>query len=152
METLDNISVQLKEAMINKNSVKLKTLRLIKSEITKAEKDGVVINDTTYFKILTKLINQREDAYNQYIKANRNDLAQLEKEEIDIINELLPKQPSEEEIIFEINNVINDYIASKEDNFKLSLKDMKPILLLVQNKYPTVNGKIVSNILKTYMQ
>lgn len=152
METLDNISVQLKEAMINKNSVKLKTLRLIKSEITKAEKDGVVINDTTYFKILTKLINQREDAYNQYIKANRNDLAQLEKEEIDIINELLPKQPSEEEIIFEINNVINDYIASKEDNFKLSLKDMKPILLLVQNKYPTVNGKIVSNTLKTYMQ
>ena len=151
MEILNSLNQKIKEAMINKNASELKTLRLIKSEITKSEKDGVELNDVTIFKILNKMLNQREDAYNQYIKADRNDLANGELEEMNVIKSFMPKQPSEEEIICEVKNTIEEYISSKDETFKISMKDMKTILTTVQIKYPTVNGKIVSEVLKTYI-
>lgn len=151
MEILNSLNQKIKEAMINKNASELKTLRLIKSEITKSEKDGIELNDVTIFKILNKMLNQREDAYNQYIKAERHDLANVELEEMNIIKSFMPKQPSEEEINSEIKNTIENYISSKDETFKISMKDMKTILTTVQIKYPTVNGKIVSEVLKTYI-
>ncbi len=151
MEILNSLNQKIKEAMINKNASELKTLRLIKSEITKSEKDGIELNDVTIFKILNKMLNQREDAYNQYIKAERHDLANVELEEMNVIKSFMPKQPSEEEINSEIQNTIENYISSKDETFKISMKDMKTILTTVQIKYPTVNGKIVSEILKTYI-
>jgi uncharacterized protein YqeY len=151
MEILNSLNQKIKEAMINKNASELKTLRLIKSEITKSEKDGIELNDVTIFKILNKMLNQREDAYNQYIKAERHDLANVELEEMNVIKSFMPKQPSEEEINSEIKNTIENYISSKDETFKISMKDMKTILTTVQIKYPTVNGKIVSEVLKTYI-
>ena len=151
MEILNSLNQKIKEAMINKNASELKTLRLIKSEFTKAEKDGVEINDLSSFKILNKMLSQREDAYNQYIKADRNDLANGELEEMNVIKSFMPKQPSEEEIICEVKKTIENYISSKEEGFKISMKDMKTILSNVQVTYPTVNGKIVSEVLKSYI-
>lgn len=151
MTILNSLNQKIKEAMINKNASELKTLRLIKSEFTKAEKDGVEINDVTIFKILNKMLNQREDAYNQYIKAERHDLANVELEEMNVIKSFMPKQPSEEEINSEIQNTIENYISLKDETFKISMKDMKTILTTVQIKYPTVNGKVVSEVLKSYI-
>lgn len=151
MEILNSLNQKIKEAMINKNASELKTLRLIKSEFTKSEKDGVEINDLSSFKILNKMLSQREDAYNQYIKADRNDLASGELEEMNVIKSFMPKQPSEEEIICEVKKTIEEYISSKEERFKISMKDMKTILSNVQVTYPTVNGKIVSEVLKSYI-
>ena len=151
MNFIEILNNKIKEAMINKNASELNTLRLIKSEFTKAEKDGVEINDTTSFKILNKMVSQREDAYNQYIKADRNDLAENEMTEMNVIKSFMPKQPSEEEIVSEVKKTIEEYISSKEDGFKISMKDMKTILTTVQTTYPTVNGKIVSEVLKSYI-
>ena len=143
------LTQRIKEAMLNKNASELKTLRLIKAEFTKAEKDGVVIDNVSSFKILNKMMTQREESYNQYVAANRVELANAEKEEMDIIATFIPKQPSEGEIKEFVVNTINDYIKSQGEGFKVSMRDMKPILTKVQETYPTVNGKIVSEVIKS---
>ena len=80
-----------------------------------------------------------------YEKAGRNSLAENEKFEASVIEQFLPKEPSEEEITKETTSII-------ENEFKgnVTMKDMKRILSLVQIKYPGASGKIVSNIVKSY--
>lgn len=135
------------EAMKNHESDKLAVLRLIKSEFTKAEKDGVVLDDIAETKILLKMATQREDSIKQYLEGGRMDLVESEKKELEIINEFTPKQPTEEEIEEFTCGVITAYKLTKGEGYALSMKDMKPILTIVQSTYPSVNGKVVSKTL-----
>ena len=120
------------DAMKNKNNELLNVLRLIKSEFTKAEKDGITLDEVTETKILLKMISQREDSIKQYIEGNRQDLVESEQKELDIIKEYTPKQPTREEIAEYTSATITTYKLSKEKGFKLSMKDMEPILNIVQ--------------------
>ena len=148
MEMTEILTERMKEAMKNKNASELKTLRLIKAELTKAEKDGIVLNDLSIFKILNKMVSQREESYKQYMDGKREDLALIEKEEMDIIKTFIPAQPSDEEIINKVKEVVAEYISLQGADFKLSMKDMKPILSKVQETYPTANGKLVADVIK----
>lgn len=143
------LTQRMKEAMKNKNASELKTLRLIKAELTKAEKDGIALNDLSTFKILNKMVSQREESYKQYMEGKREDLALIEKEEMDIIKTFIPTQPSDDEIINKVNEVVTEYISLQGADFKLSMKDMKPILSKVQETYPTANGKLVADVIKS---
>ena len=122
---------------------------MIKAELTKAEKDGITLNDMTTFKILNKMVSQREESFKQYMEGKREDLALVEKEEMDIIKTFIPQQPSDEEIIGKVKEVVSEYISLQGDGFKLSMKDMKPILSKVQETYPTANGKLVADVIKS---
>lgn len=143
------LTQRMKEAMKNKNASELKTLRLIKAELTKAEKDGIALNDLSTFKILNKMVSQREESYKQYMEGKREDLALIEKEEMDIIKTFIPQQPSDDEIINKVKEVVAEYISLQSVDFKLSMKDMKPILSKVQEVYPTANGKLVADVIKS---
>lgn len=136
------------EAMKAKDKGKLGTLKLIKAELVKAEKDGVVLDDTKEAKILMKMIDQRKESIAQYIKGGRSDLAESEQKEIDVIKQYIPEQPSDEEIEQYTKDAISAYIERIGSTYTVSMKDMKAILSLVQEKYPMANGKIVSNVLK----
>lgn len=135
------------DAMKNHENDKLTVLRLIKSEFTKAEKDGITLDDVSETKILLKMAAQREDSIKQYTDGGRMDLVENETKELNIINEFTPKQPTEEEIEDYTRSVITAYKLAKDSGYVLSMKDMKPILNIVQEKYPSVNGKIVSKTL-----
>ena len=139
------------DAMKNHENEKLTVFRLIKSEFTKAEKDGVVLDDVSETKILLKMASQREDSIKQYLEGGRIDLSESEKKELEIINEFTPKQPTEEEIEDYTRGVITSYKLTKDSGYRLSMKDMKPILSIVQQKYPSVNGKIVSKTLNNVL-
>ena len=149
MEITTILTERMKGAMKNKNASELKTLRLIKAELTKAEKDGITLNDMSTFKILNKMVSQREESFKQYMEGKREDLALVEKEEMDIIKTFIPQQPSDEEIIGKVKEVVSEYISLQGDGFKLSMKDMKPILSKVQETYPTANGKLVADVIKS---
>ena len=144
-----DINKLIAEAMKAKQKERLETLKLIKTELVKAEKNGIVIDDTKEAAILLKMVQQRKDSIAAYIKGNRQDLADAEQKEIDVIKEFIPEQPTEEDIIEYTNQMIDKYISQNDAEYKISMKDMKPILTMVQEKYPTANGKIVSNVLKT---
>jgi uncharacterized protein YqeY len=144
-EIQDLISQALKAGDIRK----LNTLRLIKSEFLLAEKNKVEITDSVEIKILSKMITQRQDSIEQYKKANRFDLVQKEEEEIAIIKQYLPEQPSEEFLKNYIRKCIDVF---KETNPSLSMKDMKPIMNIVKEKYDfPIVGKLVSEVLKEYL-
>lgn len=139
----NEIDKLIADAMKSQDSVKLKTLRMIKSEFVKREKDGIVLTDVVESNILTKMVSQREEAIAQFKSANRTDLVESEALELEILKSLAPKQATDEEIITETESII----ASMET---VSMKDMKNILAEVQKKYPTASGKIVSQVVKAH--
>ena len=119
-------------------------MKLIKTEFVNAMHNKVELNETNEVKILLKMASQREDSIQQYIKGGRNDLAELEKKELDIIKSYTPKQATDEEIAEYTSDIITAYMVSKGEDYTLSMKDMKPIMTLVKEKYPNANGKIIS--------
>lgn len=129
-------------------SPELPTYKLIKAEFLRWVKDNPDKNfdEAVEAKILKKMHTQRMESAELYEKAGRNSLAENEKFEASVIEQFLPKEPSEEEITKETTSII-------ENEFKgnVTMKDMKRILSLVQIKYPGASGKIVSNIVKSYI-
>ena len=143
-----DINKYIAEAMKKREREKLDTLKLIKAELVKAEKDGIKLDDAKEAKILIKMVEQRKDSISQYIKGGRNDLAEAEQKEIDVIKEFMPEQPTDEEIEKYTNDTITHYIEQNDSDYQVSMKDMKAILSMVQERYPMANGKIVSKVLK----
>lgn len=141
------IDKYIANAMKERNIDTLNALKLIKAELVKAEKDGINLDDVSETKILLKMVSQREDSIRQYIDGNRKDLADNEQKEINVIKQFIPEQPSDEDIENYTRATITAYALSKEKGYKLSMKDMKPIMSIVQEKYPSANGKIISKTL-----
>ena len=131
------------EAMKNKDNDRVNVLRLIKSELVKKEKEGKELNEQIEANVLMKMVSQREDSIAQFTKANRMDLVENETKELNIIKEFAPKQVSDEDIIAETEKVISVMGT-------VTMKDMKNILAEVQKVYPTANGKIISQVVKSH--
>lgn len=142
----EEINERIANAMKEHNEDALRTYRLIKTEMLKAEKDGVKLDETNQNKILLKMVAQREDAIKQFTDGGRPELAEGEKKELEILKEIAPKQASDDEIRDYTREVAN---ALKMAQNSLSMKDMKPIMIDVQKKYPTANGKIISEVIKS---
>lgn len=134
-------------AMKERNIELLNVLKLIKSELVKAEKDGVTLDEVSETKILLKMLSQREDSIRQYVDGGRKDLADNEQKEIDIIKQFVPEQPTDEEIEGYTRTCISTYVLTKKEGENLSMKDMKPLMNIVKEKYPSANGKIISKVL-----
>lgn len=109
MSLEQKVMEQMKEAMKAKNEASLRTLRAIKAAIL-IEKTSEGAKDTLTeadeMKMLQKLAKQRRDSLDIFTQQNRADLAQKEKEELDIIEKFLPKQMSQEELRAELKTII----------------------------------------------
>ena len=140
----NKIDEMIASALKNRETDLLNVLKLIKTEFVNAMHNKVELNEANEVKILLKMASQREDSIQQYIKGGRNDWAELEKKELDIIKSYTPKQATDEEIAEYTSSIITAYMVSKGEDYTLSMKDMKPIMTLVKEKYPNANGKIIS--------
>lgn len=95
------ITTELKTAMLAKDEVALRSLRAIKAAILLAktsEGTGGELKEEDEIKLLQKLVKQRRDSLEIFQQQNRADLAQKEQEEIAVIEKFLPKQLSPEEL------------------------------------------------------
>jgi uncharacterized protein YqeY len=95
------VNENMKKAMLAKDEVGLRSLRAIKAAVLLAKTaEGAATNLTeeAETKLLQKLVKQRKDSLEIFERQNRMDLAQKEREELDVIERFLPKQMSEEEI------------------------------------------------------
>lgn len=129
----------------------MSVLRLIKAELVKANnKAEYTLSNEQEIKTLMKMCSQREDSVKQYKKGGREDLAVKEEQEIKFIKAYLPKMPSADEMKTYINSTIAEYIASKEEGYTVSLRDMGTIMKTVKAKYPTVDGNLVKETLLSY--
>lgn len=141
------INELIMSAMKAKDVVGTQVYKLIKAEFLKAEKekDFKGWNEAAEIKILMKMAAQRNDSIDQYNKAGRTDLAEVEKNELSYISRFIPKQPTDEEVKAYTQEVINDM---KSKNMEISMKNMKYVLGEVQKKFSMANGKLVSQVLK----
>ena len=149
MNLRNNIDEDYKKAIKNKEQDKTNTLRLIKSAIkdkdistrTNENKEG--ISDQEILALLISLIKLRKDSIEQFQKAGREDLIKNEQNEIDVINQYLPKQKSEDETIAIVNELIKMH---KLEN----LKDMGKLMGFVKKDYPgEVDMGLVGKIAKS---
>ena len=149
MSLRNNIDEDYKKAIKNKEQDKINALRLIRSAIkdkdistrTSENKEG--ISDSEILILLISLIKQRKDSIEQFEKANRDDLIKNEQSEIDVINQYLPNQKTEEETEIILDNLI------KANNLE-NLKDMGKLMGFVKKDYPgEVDMGLVGKIAKS---
>lgn len=115
MSLKTKIEGEIKQAMLAKDKQRLTALRAIKSMILLAETekgaaDGV--SEDAEMKLLMKAAKQRKDSHDIYVEQGREDLAAVEKAELTVIEEFLPKQMSEEEVEAEVKQVIEQVGAA----------------------------------------
>ena len=117
--------------------------KLIKTKmmefVTRADKP--VLDAKAEIAILNKMVKERKDTAAEYSKAGRQELANQELFEANIISELLPKAASEEDI----KNAISEYIASNEP---CNIKQMGAIIKYVKSKFDNVDGALTSKLVK----
>ena len=110
----EKINGDLKAAMLSKNEAALRALRAVKSAILLAKTSGgsAVISSEDELKILQKLVKQRKESVEIYNQQGRDDLAQTEMQEIEVIEKFLPAQMPEEEIRKSLIEIIQSVGAS----------------------------------------
>jgi uncharacterized protein YqeY len=134
---LYSIQEEVKTALKSGEKFRASTLRLIVSALKLEEKNKAkALTDNEALEILTKMIKQRKDSISQFEIANRMELAQKEKDEIEIIQNYLPEQLSEEELSVLINEVIKEINAE-------SIKDMGKVMGILK---PKITGKADAGI------
>lgn len=144
MSLIDNLNQDLKAAMKSKNKPALRTIRSIKSAIMLMQTDGTgkEIDEASEIKLLQKLIKQRKDSLDVYIKQDREDLAVTEREEIEIIEKYLPQQLSEADLEKALTDIIAQVGAT-------SMKDMGKIMGMASQKLGgSADGKSISIMVK----
>lgn len=141
-----NVDELISNARKEGNKIALKTLQLIKSEFSKVEHSGTKLDNVEQLKILKRMKNQYEQAVEEFKKGGREDLVGEEEQELELICSLLPEQVDESVVTKYIDELCNEL------GDKLSMRDIKPILTKVQEKYPMVDGKLVSSIIKDQLR
>tara|TARA_Y100000741_G_C17903734_1_gene416378 strand:- start:46 stop:507 length:462 start_codon:yes stop_codon:yes gene_type:complete len=149
MSIREDIENQYKKSIKEKNIDQTNTLRLVKSAIKDKDiavrSDGVKngISDQEILSLFQNLIKQRKDSIESFKTANREDLIEKEKIEIEIINSFLPNQKNEKETEEAILVIIEKEQLS-------SLKDMGKLMNLLKNTYAgQIDMSLAGKIAKT---
>lgn len=147
MSLVQQIEQDMKSAMRQKDKQVLSTLRLLRATIKKEEIDKrTTFNDEQILDVIVRAIKQRKDSVAEYSKAGREDLAEKEQNEIEILTRYLPKQLSESELRALIQETIEAVGAkTKKDLGKV----MGAILPKVKGK---ADGKTVNQLVREYLE
>ena len=127
-ETLKiRITAEMKAAMRAKDKPRLGTIRLIQAEIKRIEVDErIELDDTRVLAILDKMSKQRRDSLSQFKDAGRDDLAEQEQIELDVIAEFLPAALSDEELQALIDQAVADSGAQAMSDMGKVMGILKP--------------------------
>ena len=138
------ITEDMKAAMRAKDSARLGAIRLLQAAIKQREVDErIELNDADVITAIEKMLKQRRDSIAAYESANRTDLADVEKYEVSVLQEYLPQQLTEAEILSILDQVVADTGAA-------GVKDMGKVMAAIK---PLVAGKAdmgkISGLIKT---
>ena len=130
-------------SMKEKNVITKNTIQMIRAAILQTEKDKQTeLDDNTILEIISKQVKQKNDALEQFEKADRQDLVEQTKLEINILKEYLPKQLSREEV----EQIVVDLSRT------LGIFDMKGMGTLIKSAKAKIgagsDGKTISEVVK----
>ena len=137
----------IKEAMLEKNSARKEAYRAIKAELLLIQtgSGGQKARPTTEVddvKVVRKLLKEREEQVSMYEANSRKDLADMYREQMKYLKELLPPEISREQIQEVVTTAYPNGFTQKE--IGKVIKEVKAI-------YPTADGKLISKVVKTYI-
>jgi uncharacterized protein YqeY len=135
MDLRSRVNTALKQAMRDKDTTRLSTLRLINAaikdqDIAARASDGETgsVGDAQVLAILGKMTKQRFESARAYEEGGRLDLAEREREEVAVIEEFLPRQLDEDEMKDAVENAISEIGAE-------SIRDMGRVMGELKSKY-----------------
>jgi len=147
MTIKDQIMADLKEAMKNKEKDRLRVLRSLKSKLLEREiserKDGEAsLSDEQAIEVLMKAAKQRKESIEQFEKGDRDDLAESEQEELELIESYLPEMLSEDEVRDIAREKIEELGAD-------DMSDMGQVMgVMMQELKGKAEGSLVSKVVK----
>lgn len=138
----NQIDQLIKEAMLEKDALRTNVLRAIKAKFLefKTAKNAKPLDEAAEISILSKMVKDREESARLYSTNGRDDLAEAELAEVNVLIEFLPKPVTEEEL----NNAITEIIA----NIEPIKKNMGLIIKEVKVKYPQADGKVLAKLVQ----
>lgn len=134
MDLRERISAGLKQAMRDKDKMRLGTLRLINAAVkdqdinARAEGRPEGVDDGEVLAILGKMVKQRQESARAYEEGGRLELAEQEQEEIEVIEEFLPRQLDDGEIEAAVAKALAETGAD-------SIRDMGRVMGVLKGKY-----------------
>lgn len=163
-----NIDSLIKQAMKSKNKTELRAYRNLKCEIIIAEtaKNAEPLNDTRLIQIINKYCQKLEKSISDFSEAHREDLVADYRDELEVLQKLLPEPVSESQICSELriwagqNKLIEMYLTEKGvyqfDAIEVSKpfipkKEMGNAIKYLKSKFPQADGKMISEIVKKYI-
>jgi uncharacterized protein YqeY len=144
MNLEEKINADIKTAMLAREKEKLEALRAVKSALllAKTEKAGGEIGEDAAVKLLQKLVKQRKESADIYNTQNRKDMADAELFQAGIIEQYLPQQLSQDQILAALHEIISETGAN-------SAKDMGKVMgLATQRLAGKADGKTISQLVK----
>jgi len=143
-ELKQRITDDMKSAMKAKDKQALKAVRMILEAIKQKEIDErIELDDTQAMAVIQKMVKQRKDSISQFSDAGRTDLVEIEEAELEIINNYMPEQLSDEEVALVVDKTIKDSGAN-------SMKDMGKLMSMLKSQ---LQGKadmsLVSQLIKS---
>jgi uncharacterized protein len=148
MDIYEKIDSQLKDAMRNKDSIKLSTIRMFMAAIKNAEiaKKVKKLEESEVVQVAQKMIKEHKESIEQFEKGLRADLADKEKLEMAILQKYVPEQMSAGELLVVVKATIQEMaVTSKADTGKV----MKAVMEKVKGR---ADGKTVNEIVMSLLK
>ena len=129
--------------MLDKDNFVRDTLRLFMAEVQRFEIDNKEeVDDAKAVQIINKMIKQRNDSISQFRNGGRDDLADKEQNEVDVLSKYKPEQLSEEDLEVKVKEAIAEVNAS-------SMADMGKVMGILKSTLAgTADMGMVSNVVK----
>ena len=128
--------------MLDKNVLVRDTIRMFLSEVQRFEIDNKEeVDDSKALQIINKMIKQRNDSISQFKNGGRNDLAEKEEKEVEILSNYKPAQLSDEEITSKVKEAI-------EQSGATSMQDIGKVMGILKSLSGSVDMGLVSKIVK----
>ena len=134
MDLRERVNTALKQAMKDKATARLSTLRLISAAIkdrdiaVRGDGNDAVVGDAEVLAILGKMVKQRQESARAYEEGGRLDLAEREREEIGIIQEFLPRQLDDKQVRAAVQAAVASTGAA-------SIRDMGKVMAELKGRY-----------------
>ena len=143
----EKLMEDLKNSMKTKNEIRKNTVQMVRAAILQIEKDkGITVEDDKILEIIAKEVKTKKDALKDFEKAQRQDLIDQTNQEIEILQEYLPKQLSKEEIKVEVEKIISEIGAT-------TMKDMGAIMKEAKAKMgASADGKTINEVAKELLE
>lgn len=156
MTTVDQL---IKEALLAKDKIALNAYKNLKTELQKVltAKNAPEYSEALFIQVTAKYAKSLEDAIKQFSEAHRDDLVAEYTSEWEVVKKLLPAPVTAQQIYPELYDLgvekgwVNTSPVTSNTAPHIPKKEMGTVIKYLKSKFPTADGKMISDVVKTYI-